>query len=140
MILKHVTAASVAAILSSLLVLGGCQESGSDKSGVSRKDIKDVASILSDTAGAMNQRPETKELAPRIVFTKQDIPNEGGYLQVSIGDITDDQANRFMRRLKSEPCTCGCPHTIDQCLIEDPQCDVAHNLARQVLKEVTEGS
>ncbi len=140
MIRMRVTAILFAAMVFGVF-LGGCQGSGgSDQSGVSKKDIADVASILADTSGIERTVAPPAELPPRMVFTKQDIPNEGGYLQVSIGDVTDSQANKFLRRLKSEPCTCGCPHTIDQCLIDDPQCDVAHNLARQVLKEVTEGA
>ena len=82
----------------------------------------------------------TPTLPENIVFTRDDIPREGGYLQVTIGDVTDDESNQFIRRLKTERCTCGCPHTIDQCLIEDPQCDVAHRLAAQVLREVQLGS
>jgi hypothetical protein len=123
------------------LTLAACQGGGSGKDEVSKKDIDDVARILADTAGGMNRATQPPPVLPaNIEFTRDDIPNEGGYLQVTLGDVSDAEANKFMRRLKEERCTCGCPHTIDQCLIEDPQCDVAHRLANQVLREVQVGS
>jgi hypothetical protein len=130
----------VTAAATILVLLAGCQKKESSSSTVSKKDIADVAGLLADTAGSMNDRPDPAQLPPRMVFTREDIPREGGYLQVTIGEITDEQANQFMRRVKSEHCTCGCPHTIDQCMIADPQCDVAQHLATQILKEVTQGS
>lgn len=78
-------------------------------------------------------------LSPDVVFTTDDIPREGGYLQLPLGDLTDAQANQLLRRLKTQYCTCGCPHSIDQCLIHDPECEAARRLATQVLKEVTGG-
>ena len=89
--------------------------------------------------GIAARRPAPVQLPASVIFTRDDIPNEGGYLQITLGDLTDAQANQFLRRVKSEYCTCGCSHTIDQCLIQDPQCDVARKLATQVLKEVTGG-
>lgn len=122
-----------------LLAFSACQGEKKAASGrtASQKDIDDVRSLLSDTAGGVGRSvPRVgPELPPNVVFTRDDIPNEGGYLQIQIGDITDAQANRFLRRAKTEMCTCGCPHTIDQCLIEDPQCDVARRLAAQILRE-----
>ncbi|MDZ4806120.1 MAG: hypothetical protein SGI90_14775 [Candidatus Eisenbacteria bacterium] len=127
------------------LVLGilGCQEGKKTDAveQVSRKDQDNITRILSDTAGGMNQTAlPVPTLPANLVFTRDDIPREGGYLQVSIGDVNDAESNQFLRRLKTERCTCGCPHTIDQCLIEDAQCDVAHRLAAQVLREVQIGS
>lgn len=123
------------------LALVACQGGGTTKDEVSKKDMEDVAKLLADTAGGMNRGMQPVPTLPaNIVFTRDDIPNEGGYLQVTLGDITDDEANKFLRRLKEDRCTCGCPHTLDQCLIEDPQCDVAHRLANQVLREVQLGS
>ena len=130
----------IAAGLAVAVVAVGCQKQGSGARKVSQEDIKEVSSLLADTVGQIGMNIAAPAPLPaNVVFTKEDIPNEGGYLQVSIGDVTDDQANQFLRRAKSENCTCGCPHTIDQCLIEDPQCTVAQRLAAQVLKEVTGG-
>jgi ATP-dependent helicase YprA (DUF1998 family) len=140
MILK--SGRSFFALAATVLVLAlGCQKSDPGAGNVSQKDVKEVASILADTVGGMGTAvaKSATPLPPNVVFTREDIPNEGGYLQVSIGEVTDAQANSFLRRLKSETCTCGCPHTIDQCLLEDPQCTTAHQLAAQVLKEVTGG-
>lgn len=122
-----------------LLALSACQggkKPAQDRT-VTQKDIDDVSRLLADTAGGVGRSiPRAgPELPPNVVFTRDDIPNEGGYLQIQFGDITDAQANRFLRRVKTEMCTCGCPHTIDQCLIEDPQCDVARRLAVQILRE-----
>lgn len=140
MIRSRLTALVVSLVFVTFALVA-CQGGGASKDEVSNRDIDDVAKILADTAGGMNQATQPPPALPaNIVFTRDDIPNEGGYLQVSMGDITDDEANRFLRRLKEDRCTCGCPHTLDQCLIEDPQCDVAHRLANQVLREVQLGS
>lgn len=125
------------------LVVAGCQ--GEKKTDavpqISRKEHESITKLLADTAGGMNQTAlPAPSLPANLVFTRDDIPREGGYLQVTIGDVNDAESNKFLRRLKTERCTCGCPHTIDQCLIEDPQCDVAHRLAAQVLREVQIGS
>jgi hypothetical protein len=133
----------MAALGAVVLVAIGCQQGTQKTPGdqVSKQDLDQIAKILSDTAGGMNKMTTpTPTLPANIVFTRDDIPREGGYLQVTIGDVTDAESNQFLRRLKTERCTCGCPHTIDQCLIEDPQCDVAHRLAAQVLREVQLGS
>jgi hypothetical protein len=132
----------LAALSALVLVAAGCQKSN-DSAGarLDSKDYKAVAEILADTVGGMAVATPA-EIAPlpdNVVFSRDDIPNEGGYLQVTLGEVSDAQANSFMRRVKTEKCSCGCVHTIDQCLIQDPQCDTAHQLAAQVLKEVTGG-
>lgn len=128
------------AAAAALFLAVGCQRT--DGAGrVDPKDARAAAEILADTVGGMSvvTPDEVAPLPDNVVFSRDDIPNEGGYLQVSLGEVSDTQANAFMRRLKTEKCSCGCVHTIDQCLIEDPQCDTAHQLAAQVLKEVTGG-
>ena len=133
----------LAALGAIVMVAIGCQQSPKKEAGdqVSKQEQDEITKILSDTAGGMNKLAVPAPTLPaNIVFTRDDIPREGGYLQVTIGDVTDAESNQFLRRLKTERCTCGCPHTIDQCLIEDPQCDVAHRLAAQVLREVQLGS
>jgi len=133
----------LAAVSAIVLVIAGCQGGKKTEPAeqVSKKEQDQINQLLADTAGGMNRTAlPTPTLPANLVFTRDDIPREGGYLQVSIGDINDAESNQFLRRLKMERCTCGCPHTIDQCLIEDPQCDVAHRLAAQVLREVQIGS
>ena len=127
------------AVLAVVAVLGGCQK-GADRARDDRKDAEHVASVLSDTIGGGSTTRLTPVLLPAsVVFTRDDIPKEGGYLQITLGDLTDAQANQFLRRVKTEYCTYGCGHTIDQCLVQDPQCETARRLATQVLKEVTGG-
>lgn len=133
----------LAAASAIVLVIAGCQGGKKTEPAeqVSRKEQDQINQLLADTAGGMNKTSLPAPTLPsNLVFTRDDIPREGGYLQVSIGDVNDAESNQFLRRLKTERCTCGCPHTIDQCLIEDPQCDVAHRLAAQVLREVQIGS
>jgi hypothetical protein len=136
---RYCRALVLLAVLAALVVLGGCQK-GDDRNRVNSKDAAEVAKVLSDTiAGSATRPPGPVSLPASVVFTRDDVPHEGGYQQLTLGDLTDAQANQFLRRVKTEFCTCGCGHTIDQCLIQDPQCDVAPRLAAQVLKEVTGG-
>ncbi|TPW17417.1 MAG: hypothetical protein FD129_384, partial [bacterium] len=98
------------------LVVAGCQ--GEKKTDavpqISRKEHESITKLLADTAGGMNQTAlPAPSLPANLVFTRDDIPREGGYLQVTIGDVNDAESNKFLRRLKTERCTCGCPHTID---------------------------
>ena len=106
----------LAALGAVILVVVGCQGGSKTPKAdqVSKQEQEHINSILSDTAGGMNRMVQpTPTLPENIVFTRDDIPREGGYLQVTIGDVTDDESNQFIRRLKTERCTCGCPHTID---------------------------
>lgn len=127
------------------LLLGGCgpssPRSGSDARPVSERDVQDVQQIL----GQKNARAPQKDRAPVTLppgtrFSREEIPREGGYVQIPLAEITDAQADRYLKRLKTEFCSCGCPHTIDQCLIDDPACSTARTLALQVLREVTTGT
>lgn len=73
---------------------------------------------------------------PDAVYTAKDIPAEGSYLQISFGELSPDQLNRSLHRFKTENCTCGCPEdTIDECLVNDPACATAVELARTIMME-----
>lgn len=131
--------------LAGALAGAGCGRStppkGQGGAGVSPKDVQDVQDIL----GQKNARGASPTRAPVVLppgtrFSREDIPTEGGYRQIPLVEITDAQADRFLKRLKTEYCSCGCPHTIDQCLIDDPSCGTARTLALQVLREVTTGA
>lgn len=127
------------------LLLGGCgpssTRSAADAKPVSERDVKDVQQILAQKdARAPREGRAPVTLPPGTRFSREDIPREGGYVQIPLVEITDAQADRFLKRLKTEFCSCGCPHTIDQCLIDDPACSTGRTLALQVLREVTTGT
>lgn len=135
-----VGAAALLALLS-----GGCgpsaPRSGADAKPVSERDVKDVQQILAQKdARAPQEGRAPVTLPPGTRFSREEIPREGGYVQIPLAEITDAQADRLLKRLKTEFCSCGCPHTIDQCLIDDPACSTARTLALQVLREVTTGA
>lgn len=73
---------------------------------------------------------------PNAVYTMDDVTRQGSYLKIDLEDLTPDELNRVIHRLRSEFCTCGCPNDpIDQCLVNDPACGTAVNLAKQIIRE-----
>lgn len=73
---------------------------------------------------------------PNAVYTMDDITMEGSYLKIDLEDLTPEQLNRVIHRLRTEVCTCGCPDDpIDQCLVNDPACGTAVTLATQIIRE-----
>jgi hypothetical protein len=69
-------------------------------------------------------------------YTMDDITMRGSYLKINLGDLTPEQLNRVVHRMRSEFCTCGCPKDpVDQCLINDPACGTAVTLANQIIRE-----
>ena len=132
-------------LLGLAFLLAGCgpssPRSGEGQKAVSDRDVEDVRQILAQkNARSPDSTRGAVVLPPGTHFTREDIPTEGGYRQIPLVEITDAQADLFLRRLKTEFCSCGCPHTIDQCLIDDPSCGTARTLALQVLREVTTGA
>ena len=70
------------------------------------------------------------------VYGYADITMEGSYLKLNLEGLTDPQMNQVVHRMKTELCTCGCPKdTIDECLVNDPNCSTATTLAKQVIRE-----
>ncbi len=73
---------------------------------------------------------------PNATYTLSDLPTEGSFVKIQFGGMTDEQANRIVHRIKTENCTCGCPKdTIEECLVNDPQCGTVVQLATQIIRE-----
>lgn len=135
------TATALLGLLVALLgvALSGC--GGKPQADTAKKDAQEVQEILAGTAAGDKSGPRAPlTLPPGTHFTREDLPTEGGYLHLSLVEVTDAQVDRVLQRLKTEFCTCGCPHTIDDCLIQDPACTTARTLANQVIREIVTGS
>jgi hypothetical protein len=76
---------------------------------------------------------------PNAVYARDTFNPTGSYLKVDMDDLTPDQFNRVVHRLKTELSTCGSGYTIDECLVNRPQCWVAVELLKQVVREETLG-
>jgi hypothetical protein len=72
---------------------------------------------------------------PDAFYTRDTFPLTGSYLKVEMDDLTPDQFDRVIHRLKCEKSTCGSGYTIDECLVNRPQCWVAVELLKQVVRE-----
>jgi len=58
---------------------------------------------------------------------------------VDMKGLTPQQKLAALKRMNSEPCTCGCGLTIAQCRINETTCDISKGLAAQIVKEVGSG-
>ena len=59
---------------------------------------------------------------------------------IDLSTLTPKQKQKFLDRVNSENCTCGCPNdTIARCLVNDPKCPTVRGLAEKVLSEVKAG-
>ena len=57
-----------------------------------------------------------------------------------LSTLTPRQKKKFLDRVNTEFCTCGCPNdTIARCIVNDPSCKVARGLAEKILSEVKAG-
>lgn len=73
---------------------------------------------------------------PNAVYGLSDITMKGSYLKIDFEDLSNSEVNRVIHRLRTEYCTCGCDKdTIDQCLVNDPNCTTAVTLAKQIIRE-----
>ena len=73
---------------------------------------------------------------PKVVYSASDLPGRGSYLKLDFTELTPNQLNRVIHRLRSEDCTCGCQgDLIDECLVNDPNCTTAVTLANQIIRE-----
>lgn len=90
--------------------------------------------------------PQT-QTAPAVDLTVQAnggiTVRENYYLElpgVDLSTLTPKQKQKFLDRVNSENCTCGCPNdTIARCLVNDPKCPTVRGLAEKVLSEVKAG-
>ncbi len=56
---------------------------------------------------------------------------------ISLAGLSEDQEKKFLDRVNTDHCTCGCTgDTIAKCIVQDPQCQVAPAMAKRVLAEV----
>ena len=54
-----------------------------------------------------------------------------------LSDVTQSQKKRFLDRVNSENCTCGCTgDTVAKCVVQDPNCQIAPAMANRILAEV----
>ena len=94
-------------------------------------DAQETPDMPSEGAGSYRTQND-----PNAVYTLDDVTMEGSYLKIDFQDLTPDQLNRVLHRLRTEVCTCGCPDDpIDQCLVNDPACGTAVTLATQIIRE-----
>jgi len=58
---------------------------------------------------------------------------------VDFAGLTPEQKRAALKRMNSEPCTCGCKLTIAQCRISEPDCDTSPKLAAEIIREIKAG-
>lgn len=105
-----------------------------------------LASGETATAPASTEEPAAPTMStetyrshhdPNAFYTRDTFHLTGSYLKVDTSGLTPDQFNRVIHRLKTEKSTCGSGYTIDECLVNRPQCWVAVELLKQVVREET---
>lgn len=114
-------------------------------SGTDQGDVKTLGDTPSEDASATENGDETPVddsrsyrtvNDPAATYTLDNVTMKGSYLKLDFTDLTADQLNRVLHRLRTEVCTCGCPNDpIDQCLVNDPACGTAVTLATQIIRE-----
>jgi thiol-disulfide isomerase/thioredoxin len=55
---------------------------------------------------------------------------------IDLATFSGEQRAEVLRRLNTEPCTCGCQLTVAKCRIDDPMCGVSLPRARAIAAEV----
>jgi len=91
---------------------------------------------LAETTVAPPERTYKTSYDAKAVYGERDLPGRGSYLKLEFTDLSADQLNRVIHRLRTEDCTCGCTgDLIDQCLVNDPSCGTAVTLAKQIIRE-----
>jgi thiol-disulfide isomerase/thioredoxin len=58
---------------------------------------------------------------------------------LSLETLTAEQKTAALKRLNSEPCTCGCGFTVAQCRINDSTCTVSLPIAEKIVEEIRAG-
>jgi len=127
---------AIGMILLLWLPAAGCSQKGREEdsgaTGVS-------AAAEEGTEAAADTVPEKTYFSnhdPEAFYTMADLPRRGSYLKLDFSDLTPEQLNRVVHRLKTEECTCGCvDDTIDECLVVDPNCDTAVQLVAMIVRE-----
>ena len=95
-----------------------------------------LADASVETTTAKSEPPYKTTYDAKAVYGLNDLPGRGSYLKLDFTSLTSDQLNRVVHRLRTEDCTCGCVgDLIDQCLVNDPSCATAVELAKQIIRE-----
>ena len=95
-----------------------------------------VADASVETTMTQSGPPYKTTYDAKAVYGLKDLPGRGSYLKLDFTSLTPDQLNRVIHRLRTEDCTCGCEgDLIDQCLVNDPSCSTAVQLANQIIRE-----
>ena len=56
---------------------------------------------------------------------------------IDTSSLKDGQKEKFLHRINSELCTCGCKDdTLARCYVNDPKCPIAKSLVLEVIEEV----
>lgn len=121
----------------------GCR--GAKEGGGGGEEAADAVAIEEEGTTADAPAEEVEEVRektyfsnhdPAAVYTLADLPRRGSYLKIDFTALTPEELDRVQHRLKTEYCTCGCvDDTIDECLVVDPACNTALELARMILRE-----
>lgn len=82
--------------------------------------------------------------APQGTIRKPGITvRENYYFQlpgISLSTLTPAQKKRYLERVNTELCDCGCPHdTVARCLVNDRTCTTVKGMAQVILSEVKAG-
>jgi hypothetical protein len=130
-VIQRLNAAVLVLALAAAVGCGGGKGTA-DRSAASSADSAKAAQT--DTTA----NPEANYISvndPAATYTRADITMLGSYNKLDLDSIAPPVMNRVIHRMRTEKCTCGCPDTIDECLIKDPQCTTAITLANQIIRE-----
>jgi len=131
-------------VLLAWLWVGGCQGTGEKTAGGedTTGDVEVIEEDLAD-ADAEDETPEKTYFSnhdPDAIYTAEDLPRRSSYLKLDFSGLTPEQLDHAIHRLKTENCNCGCvDDTIDECLVIDPDCVTAVELAKMILREEKAG-
>ncbi len=90
----------------------------------------------SQAAGAVVGVPDPANTAP-IVAVANYYTELPGY---EFGDLTERQREKFLHRINSELCTCGCKNdTLARCFVNDPRCPLVRGMLDRVLEDIRSG-
>jgi hypothetical protein len=125
-----------AAWAAAFILLAGCGKTGGGDLQAKAGDAESTTAAVEETTGVLDATRYRTEHDPDKTYTLDDIAMRGSYLKLDFTDVQPAVMDRVVHRLRSEHCTCGCEKdTIDECLINDPNCETAVTLANQVIRE-----
>jgi hypothetical protein len=87
-------------------------------------------------AGAVKGIPAPTNTAPIVAVANYftDLPG------IDVASLKTSQKERFLQRVNSELCTCGCKNdTLARCYVNDQRCPVVKGMVQKVYNEVKSG-